>query len=393
MTSIAARALRIPGEGAVETLGRALALEAQGVSMIHLEIGQPDFPTPAHIVEAGVKAIHDGLTRYGPAPGTPRLQAAIAEHVQATRGLTVDPARVLIVPGAKPVIYLTIMALVEEGDEVILPNPGFPAYEAVTSYAGGVPVPLRLHAEAGFEVDLAALRAAITPRTKLIILNSPANPTGGALSLAQLEEIAELAQAHDLWVLSDEIYRQLYYGAEPPPSIAALPGMAERTILLDGFSKAYCMTGWRLGYGVFPAPLVGPLTNMIVNDYTCAPLFVQEAGIAALQGPQDFLADMRAEYLERRDMLVAALNEIPGFTCAVPGGAFYVFPGIGGLGVPSARWFADRLIENGVALLPGTDFGALGEGHLRISYATARPKLEEALARIRALVARLPELL
>ena len=391
MSSIAARALRITGEGAIETLGRALALEAQGVSMIHLEVGQPDYPTPPHVVEAGLKAIRDGLTRYGPAAGSPALRAAIADHVAETRGLRVDPARVMVVPGAKPVIFMTILALVEAGDEVIMPNPGFPAYEAVTKFAGGVPVPMRLRAEEGFRVDMEALHASVSERTKLLILNSPANPTGGALSLAELEEIADLALRHDLWILSDEIYRQLYYGEAVPPSIASLPGLAERTILMDGFSKAYRMTGWRLGYGIYPEPLVGPLTNMIVNDYTCAPLFVQAAGEAALRGPQDFLAEMRDEYRARRDMVVAGLRDIPGFNCAVPGGAFYVLPGIAGLGVPNARWFADRLLENGVALLPGTDFGQLGEGHLRISYATARDQLEEALGRIRATVERLPE--
>jgi aspartate/methionine/tyrosine aminotransferase len=387
MRPIAHRARIIPGEGAIETLGRALALEAQGRSMIHLEVGQPDYPTPPHILEAGIKAMRDGLTRYGPAPGAASLRAAIADHVSATRGIPVDPSGVLVAPGAKPIIYLTIMALIEPGDEVIVPNPGFPAYEAVTLFAGGVPVPLRLRAENNFGVDMDALRACVSDRTRLIILNSPANPTGGALSLAELEEIADLAVTRDLWLLSDEIYRQLYYTETQPPSIASLPGLAERTIVLDGFSKAYAMTGWRLGYGVFPQALVQPVTHMIVNDYTCVPLFVQEAGVTALRGPQDFVAEMRAEYHARRDLVLEGLRSIPGVACTTPGGAFYVIPSIRGLpNVPDERWFANRLLEHGVACLPGTDFGQYGEGHLRLSYAASRDQLAEALRRIRGAV-------
>lgn len=389
MRPLASRALRIPGEGAIETLARALELEARGADIVHLEIGEPDFPTPAHIVEAGVEAIRSGRTRYGPAPGTPGLRAAIAEHVAAARGMPVDPAQVLVAPGAKPVIFLTILALVEEGDEVIIPNPGFPAYEATVQFVGGAPISLPLRAEDGFRVDIERLRALLTRRTKLLILNSPANPTGGALTRAELEAIAEVALSHDVWVLSDEIYSQLYYGDAPPPSIAALPGMAERTVLLDGFSKAYAMTGWRLGYGVFPAPLVGPVTNMIINGHTCVPLFVQEAGIAALRGPQDCVATMRAEYRARRDLVVEGLNAIPGLTCTSPAGAFYVLPGISGLGLDSARSFTNALLDGGVAALPGTDFGRYGEGHFRISYATAQDRLAEGLRRIRAAVERL----
>jgi aspartate/methionine/tyrosine aminotransferase len=387
MRSITQRARIIPGEGAIETLGRALALEAQGRSMIHLEVGQPDYPTPPHILEAGIKAMRDGLTRYGPAPGATSLRAAIADHISATHGIPVDPSRVLVAPGAKPIIYLTIMAVVEPGDEVIIPNPGFPAYEAVTLFAGGVPVPLQLRASDDFGVDMEALKACLSDRTRLIILNSPANPTGGALSLAQLEEIADLAVTRDLWVLSDEIYRQLFYTETQPPSIASLAGLAERTIVLDGFSKAYAMTGWRLGYGVFPEPLVKPVTNMIINDYTCVPLFVQEAGVTALRGPQDFVAEMRAEYHARRDLVLEGLRSIPGITCTTPSGAFYVIPGIGGLpnGL-TARAFANRLLDHGVACLPGTDFGKYGEGHIRISYAASRDQLTEALRRIRAAV-------
>lgn len=381
---LAARALRIPGEGAIETLSRALELEARGLDIIHLEIGEPDFPTPEHIVEAGIAAIRAGRTRYGPAPGTPDLRAAIAEQVAATRGMPVDPARVLVGPGGKPIIFFTILALVEPGDEVILPNPGFPAYAGTVEFVGGSPVSLPLQAENGFQVDIDALRGLVTERTKLLILNSPANPTGGVLSLPELEAIAELALSRNLWVLSDEIYAQLYYGPTPPPSIAALPGMAERTVLLDGFSKTYAMTGWRLGYGVFPAPLVQPVTNMFINGHTCVPLFVQDAGKAALHGSQDCVAAMRAEYQARRDLVIENLNAIPGVLCARPAGAFYALPKITGLGVTSARSFANMLLEAGVAVLPGTDFGSYGEGYLRISYATAREKLVEGLRRIRA---------
>jgi aspartate/methionine/tyrosine aminotransferase len=281
---------------------------------------------------------------------------------------------------------MTILALVEEGDEVIIPNPGFPAYEAVVQFAGGVPVPLPLRAEDNFGVNIERLRALITSRTKLLILNSPANPTGGVLTRAELEAIAEIVLSHDLWVLSDEIYSQLYYDDEPPLSIAALSGMAERTVLLDGFSKSYAMTGWRLGYGAFPAPLVGPVTNMIINNHTCVPLFVQEAGLAALRGPQDCVAAMRAEYRARRDLLVEGLNAIHGLTCAIPAGAFYALPGISGLGLASARTFTNTLLDFGVAALPGTDFGGYGEAHFRISYATAREKLMEGLRRIQAAV-------
>jgi aspartate/methionine/tyrosine aminotransferase len=381
---LAARALRVPGEGAIETLSRALALEAEGVDIIHLEIGEPDFPTPAHIVEAGIEAIGAGRTRYGPAQGTPALRTAIADYIEATRGNPVEPGRVLVGPGGKPIIFFTILALVEQGDEVIIPDPGFPAYAATTQFVGGIPVSLPLRADTDFRIDVEMLRGLVTERTKLLILNSPANPSGGVTTAAELEKIADIALTHNLWVLSDEIYSELYYGETPPPSIASLPGMAERTILLDGFSKSYAMTGWRLGYGIFPEPMVLPVTNMMINGHTCVPLFIQDAGLAALQGPQDCVADMRAEYRARRDLVVDRLNHIPGITCPMPAGAFYVMPDLSGLKVTSARDFANQLLENGVAALPGTDFGRYGEGYLRISYATAQAKLVEGLDRIQS---------
>lgn len=390
--ALAKRALRIPGEGAIETLARALELEAAGADIIHLEIGEPDFATPPHIVEAGVAALQAGRTRYGPAPGMLSLREAIAEYLTTTRGVTFDPGHVLITPGGKPIIFLTILALIEEGDEVIIPNPGFPAYEAVVQFAGGVPVPLPLRAEDNFGVNLEQLRALVTSRTKLLILNSPANPTGSVLTRPELEAIAEIVLSHDLWVLSDEIYSQLYYDDEPPLSITTLPGMAERTVLLDGFSKSYAMTGWRLGYGAFPIPLVRPVTNIIINSHSCVPLFVQEAGLAALRGPQDSVAAMRAEYRARRDLLVKGLNAIPGLTCTTPTGAFYVLPGISRLGLASSRTFTNRLLDFGVAALPGIDFGGYGESYFRISYATAQEKLKEGLRRIQAAVEQLQTL-
>lgn len=379
---LAHRAGQIFGEGALTTLKRALEIEAGGVDMIHLEIGQPDYPTPEHIVDAGIKSIRDGRTRYGPTPGTPELRAAIAAHVAATRHIPIDSQHIMVGPGGKPIIFFTILALVEKGDEVIIPNPSFPTYAATTQFAGGTPVYLPLKAEEGFKIDTNSLRELITPRTKLLILNSPANPTGGVIGQTELEAIAKMAVQHNLWVLSDEIYRRLYYGDTPPPSIASLPGMAERTVILDGFSKAYSMTGWRLGYGVFPEPLLKPINDMFVNAHTCVPLFVQDAGIAALTGPQDFVETMRTEYRARRDIVVDTLNAIPGISCPTPQGAFYAMPTIAGLGAPSSRDFANALMAGGVALLPGTDFGHYGEGYLRISYATAREELLKALQRI-----------
>ncbi len=381
---LAARAGRIPGEGAIETLSRALSLEAQGVDMIHLEIGQPDFPTPEHIVEAGVSSMRQGRTGYGPAAGTPELRAAVAEHVAETRHIPVDPGRVIIQPGGKPVIFYTMLALIEPGDEVILPDPGFPIYAGMTRFLDGVPVSLPLEAANDFRIDLDRLRGLITDRTKLLILNSPANPTGGVISQTEMEAIADLVLEYNLWVLSDEIYSRLYYTATPPPSIAGLPNLAERTIILDGFSKAYSMTGWRLGYGIFPEPLLTPVVHMSINNHTCIPLFIQDAGLVALQGSQMSVSRMQAEYRARRNILVEGLNAIPGVTCPVPEGAFYAMPDISGLDVESARALSDRLLEAGVATLPGTDFGPHGEGYLRLSYATARPRLVEALARIQA---------
>ncbi|NOX60699.1 MAG: pyridoxal phosphate-dependent aminotransferase [Chloroflexi bacterium] len=382
---MAARARRIPGEGALETLSRALDMEARGIDIIHLEIGEPDFPTPTHIVQAGVDAIRAGRTRYGPAPGIWELREAIADHLAASRGVRVSPERIIVTPGGKPVIFMTVLALVEKGDEVIIPDPGFPAYEATVRFAGGTPVSLPLRGETGFQVNIDALKERITRRTKLLILNSPGNPTGSIIRAAELEAIAELALQHNLWLLSDEIYSQLYYD-EPPKSIAAIPEMAERTILLDGFSKSYAMTGWRLGYGAFPKPLVEPVTNIAINNYSCTPLFAQDAGIAALRGPQDCVAAMREAYRVRRNLVVERLNAMPGVSCTMPAGAFYALPDVSALGTANVRTFTNHLLENGVAVLPGVDFGRHGEGYMRISFATAQDKLREGLRRIEAAV-------
>jgi aspartate aminotransferase len=385
------RATGLTGEGALETLARAMALEAQGKEIVHLEIGEPDFPTPPHIVAAGIAGIEAGHTRYGPAPGNPRLREAIANQISQSRQVPVAPGQVFIAPGSKPIVFLTLLALIQPGDEVIVPDPGFPAYAAATRFAGGVPVSMPLRAADGFRVNIPLLRKTITHRTRLLILNSPGNPTGAVNSAAELAELAEVAQSANLWVMADEIYSQIHYTGLPP-SIYSLPGMAERTVLVDGFSKAYAMTGWRLGYGVFPSAMGGPITNMMINSHTCVPLFTQEAGLAALQGPQDAVAAMRTEYRARRDLVVAGLNAIPGIHCPEPEGAFYAFPTIdlSRQGLPEdhdrVRLFTNRLLDAGVAVLPGTDFGAEGAGQFRLSYATSRERLAEGLRRIAATV-------
>ncbi len=380
---IAARALEIPSEGALDTLRAALELESQGVDMVHLEIGEPDFPTPEHIVQAGVASLHAGRTNYTPAGGESEFRAAIAEYLSTTRHLDAQPEQALVMPGGKPTIFFTILALIEAGDEVICPDPGFSAYSAVTDFAGGVTVPMPLRAAQGFRPDIDHLRSLITPRTKLLILNSPGNPTGAVIPRTDLEAIADIVLTHRLWVLSDEIYSQLYYGDTPPPSIASLPGMAERTIILDGFSKSYAMTGWRLGFGLFPLPLVKPVLNIMTNNHSCVAQFVQDAGLAALRGPQDCVEAMRVEYQARRDLIVPALNKISGIKCRIPEGAFYAMPSVSGPGLEDTRAFVGRLLQSGVALLPGTDFGRYGEGYLRISYASSRENLRVAMERIR----------
>src|SRR5262247_2598709 len=375
---------RLGTESAFEVLARARALERQGREIIHLEIGEPDFDTPAHIKDAAKQALDGGATHYGPAAGLPELREAIAKHVAETRGIAVAPEEVVVTPGAKPIMFFTIMALIGDGDEVILPNPGFPIYESVVNFVGGVPVPIPLREESGFGFDLELFERKVSAKTKLIVINSPENPTGGVLDRAQLERIAAIAVARKIPVLTDEIYRQFLYEGEFA-SIMNLPGMRDLTILLDGFSKSYAMTGWRLGYGVMPPPLAEHVARLMVNSASCTASFVQLAGLAALEGDQTPVARMVGEFKRRRDLIVEGLNKLPGVRCARPRGAFYVFPNVTGTRRPSAE-VADLLLNDaGVAALSGTAFGEYGEGYLRLSYANSEANLREALERMRRL--------
>ena len=379
---------RLGTEGAFAVLARARELERRGHDVIHLEIGEPDFETPGHVAEAGIAAIRAGHTHYCQTAGLPELREAAAAHLAKTRGITVPPESVLVANGAKPFLFFTVLATCGPGDEVIYPDPGFPIYESAVRFAGATPVPLPLHEERGFSVDPAELDALLTERTRLVILNSPQNPTGGIVPAADLEAAARAVARTPAWVLSDEVYSRITYDA-PAPSIASLPGMAERTILLDGFSKTYAMTGWRLGYAAVPEPLADPLARLIVNSTSCVPPFVQLAGVAALAGPQDAVDAMVREFRTRRDVLVPALNGIPGVSCIEPQGAFYAFPNVGALPL-SADDFADRLLdEAGVALLSGSAFGRHAAGHVRISYAASLDSLERAVERIARFVAAL----
>jgi aspartate aminotransferase len=374
---------RIGVESAFDVLVRARALESQGRNVIHLEFGEPDFPTPAHIVEAAKQALDEGFTRYGPSQGLPELREAIAAHVSRTRGIAVGPQQVSVVPGGKPIIFFTLLALLEPGDEVIYPNPGFPIYESMIRFLGAKAVPVPLEEERGFSFDLNRFSDLLTPKTKLVILNSPHNPTGGMIPAEDLSRIAEILRDRDVMVLSDEIYSQIVYTDEPPVSIASFPGMVEKTIILDGFSKAYAMTGWRLGYGVMPTWLVEAVTKLMVNSNSCTASFTQRAGIAAITGPQESVSAMVAEFRRRRDAICKGLSEIPGIRCAVPAGAFYAFANVTGTGMESGE-LADRLLqEGGVAGVNGGSFGEYGEGYIRFSYANSLSNIMEAIERIR----------
>jgi aspartate aminotransferase len=365
-------------------LAKARALEAQGREIVHLEIGEPDFDTPPSVVAAGVAALEHGETHYTPSAGIVELREAVAEWLRARRGLEVDPAQVIVAPGAKPIMFYALLALLEEGDEAIYPDPGFPIYASMIDFAGARGVPLPLRERNAFDVDLDELRSLVTKGTKVLVLNSPHNPTGGVLSAATIREVARLARERDLWVLTDEIYGEILYDGEHH-SIAREDGMAERTILLDGFSKTYAMTGWRLGFGVFPAPLVAPVTKLVTNSVSCTATFVQRAGVAALAQRPPEVDAMVSAFRERRDAVVAGLNEIPGVTCTTPRGAFYAFPNITGLGLGNSARVADRFLnEAGVAVLAGTAFGRGGEGYLRLSYANSLPNIRLALERIGA---------
>jgi aspartate/methionine/tyrosine aminotransferase len=369
---------RLGTETAFELLARAKALEAGGRRIIHLQIGEPDFDTPAHVVEAAARALRDGHTHYCPAPGLPELREAAAAYLSRTRGVAVEPGRVLVTPGAKPFLFFGVLATCNPGDEVIYPNPGFPIYESVIRWAGATPVPLPLLEEDGFAFGAEDVAARLSPRTRLLILNSPANPTGGVVPGEVVDELTELLAGHDCWVLSDEVYSEMVYDGEHH-SIASRPGMLERTILLDGFSKTFAMTGWRLGYAAVPEPLVEPLTRLFINCHSCTAPASQLAGVAALTGPWDEVEAMLAEFRARRGLVVDLLNRIPGVSCIEPAGAFYAFPNVAGTGL-RARELQDRLLdEAGVAMLAGTAFGEHGEGYMRVSYANSQANLREAL--------------
>jgi aspartate aminotransferase len=384
---LADRMSRIGIESAFDVLVRARALEAQGKSVIHLEIGEPDFPSPPHVVEAAKKALDEGWTHYGPTQGLPELREAIAAHISRTRGVTVGPQHVSVVPGGKPIIFFPMLALLDEGDEVIYPNPGFPIYESMIRFCGATPVPMPLEESRGFSFDLNRFESLLTDRTKMVVLNSPQNPTGGVIPREDLKVIADLLRDRDAIVLSDEIYSEIYYG-ERPASITEFPGMLEKTIILDGFSKTYAMTGWRMGYGVMPVWLVEAVNKLMVNSNSCTASFTQRAGIAALTGPRTEVNAMVAEFRRRRDALVAGLNQIPGFRCPVPGGAFYAFANISGTGMKSAELADYLLYEGGVAGLNGGCFGQYGDGYIRFSYANSYENLMEAVRRIQAVSAR-----
>jgi aspartate/methionine/tyrosine aminotransferase len=375
------RMSRLGTETAFEVLNKARALERQGKHIIHLEIGEPDFDTPGNIVEAAVNALHKGWTHYGPSAGLPDLRQAIAEEVSRTRGVKVSSDEVVVVPGGKPIIFFSILALIDRGDEVIYPNPGFPIYESMIEYAGGRAVPIQLHEEKDFSLDVDELSALISDRTRLIILNSPQNPTGGVMSKEDIREVANVIGDRNIMIMSDEIYSRLIFEGQHH-SIMSLPGFQERTILLDGFSKTYAMTGWRMGYGVMRADLAAHITRLMTNSNSCTASFTQVAGVEALRGDQSSVDRMRDEFKRRRDVFVAGLNKIKGFSCRMPKGAFYVFPNITGTGWASKK-LAEALLEQaGVACLSGTAFGAFGEGYIRFSVANSMENLNTALEKV-----------
>ncbi len=378
---LAERMSRLGTETAFEVLNRARALEGQGREIIHLEIGEPDFDTPSNVVDAGVGALRAGWTHYGPSAGLPELREAIAEEVSRSRGVKVRPEEVVVVPGGKPIIFFTILALIDEGDEVIYPNPGFPIYESMIHYVGAQAVPIRLSEEKDFSLDVDELASLINDRTRLIILNSPHNPTGGVLSKRDLEQIAEAIGDRNIFVLSDEIYSRLIFDGKHH-SMMAEPGFKDRTILLDGFSKTYAMTGWRMGYGVMRADLANQIARLMTNSNSCIASFTQVAGVEALRGEQSSVDHMRDAFQQRRDVFVAGLNRLKGFSCRMPKGAFYTFPNITAAGWKS-KALADALLEEaGVACLSGTSFGEYGEGYLRFSIANSPENLNKALERV-----------
>ena len=384
--SYAFRTQHLKPEGAYQVLAKAQEMESRGCQIIHLEIGQPDFETFDNIRLAGIKAIAEGQTRYTPPIGMKSLREVIAEDAGKRHGLEIHPDQVVVSPGAKPNLFFPVMSLIESGDEVIYPDPGFPTYEAMIRVAGGKPVPVSLAEENNFSFDLDAFHRQISSHTRLVILNSPSNPTGGVMPAPDLKEIAKAAQEHDFWVMSDEIYSRIAYDGAQVPSIASLPGMMERTIIVDGFSKTYAMTGWRLGYGIMPKELAQVVQLMLTHSVGCTAQFVQIAGIEALTGPQGQVDVVVAEYQKRRDAIVDGLNAIPGITCQRPQGAFYVFPNIKSFGLSSSD-MADLILEKaGVAVLPGSSFGQYGEGYLRLTYSNSIENIEQAISQIKEAV-------
>jgi aspartate/methionine/tyrosine aminotransferase len=388
MMEFAERVAKLEAEGAYYMFGRAQALEAAGREIIHLEMGQPDGPTFDHIAQAGIQAIRDGHTRYTAPAGINALRQAIAEDAGSRRGIQVEASQVVVGPGSKPALFFPTLALVRPGDEVIYPDPGFPTYAAMIGVAGGIGVPVPLSEERDFAYDLQEFDRVVNKRTRMIILNSPSNPTGGVMPPSVLEHIAEVAQEYDAWVLSDEIYSRLVYDA-PAPSIAAFPGMAQRTIICDGFSKTYAMTGWRLGFGIMPQALAERVELLITHSVGCSAAFTQVAALEAIRGPQDQVEAVLAEYRQRREALISGLNAISGLRCRKPQGAFYAFPNVSAFG-RSSDWLADYLLDQaGVALLPGTSFGKHGEGFLRLSFANSMENIQAGLERMAAALGRL----
>ena len=386
---LAQRMEGIGTETAFEAAARARALEAEGRDIIHLEIGEPDFDTPANIRQAAKRALDEGWTHYGPPLGQPKLRQAIAQDATLRKRFQADAANVVVTPGAKPIMFYALLALIDRGDEVIYPDPGFPIYESMTRYAGGTPVPIPLREMNDFRLDPAELRSLVTSNTKLIIFNSPHNPTGSVLTREDIEAIADVARQNDVTVLADEIYGRTVYEGEHF-SICALPGMLERTILLDGFSKTFAMTGWRLGYAIVPPPLVEAFSKMIINSVSCTSSFEQMAAVEALTGPQDEVEAMVEEFRARRAVIVDGLNRIPGMRCRMPHGAFYAFPNVGGTGMNGTQ-LADKLLyDGGVCVLSGTAFGQVGADHIRISYANSQANLRRALERIEEVVSKAP---
>jgi len=369
-------------ETAFETLARAKKLEAEGKNIIHLEIGEPDFDTPDNIKQAAKKALDDGYTHYGPSSGQMELRQAIANHQSSRQGYDISPENVIVTPGAKPIMFYTVMALINPGDEAIYPNPGFPIYESMINYVGGVAKPMRLTEETNFNVDIKELESLISDRTRLIIVNSPNNPCGSVIPDDDLKRISNIADAHDIIVLSDEIYKDMYYDNIEHCSITKFGQTKTRTVILDGFSKSFAMTGWRLGYGVFPDFMINDVSKLVTNSVSCTSVFTQIAGIEALEGSQDFVSNMMKEFTKRREIVVDGLNSLKGIKCSIPKGAFYAFPNIKNTGMTSKQFADKALYDGGVALLPGTSFGEFGEGFIRISFANSIDNIQDGIKRL-----------